>query len=126
LQKALRVVQWVLAIGADPNEEEEDLSCPAHAASEYGHHEILPILAEYGANLDKPDIYGWAPAHCASMQGNDEVLWMLEALGADMNAVNELSNEANMRSVVEIRQLVLGDTMRIVTQRHILRMRMWR
>jgi hypothetical protein len=44
------------------------------------------------------------------MQGNDEVLWMLEALGADMNAVNELSNEANMRSVVEIRQLVLGDS----------------
>jgi len=104
---ALRVAQWVLAIGADANEEEADLSAPAHAASGHGHPEVLPILAAHGANLDKPDMDGWTPAHVASSNGNGEVLWVLAALGADVNAVNELSTQANMRSVADVWQMSL-------------------
>jgi hypothetical protein len=107
-QGALRVAQWAFpAIGADANEEEQDLSTPAHAASGHGHPEVLPILAAHGANLDKPEMDGWTPAHVASSNGNEEVLQMLAALGADMNAVNELSNEANMRSVADVWQMPL-------------------
>lgn len=86
---ALRVLQLALAIGADANEEEEDGSCPAHAASGHGHAKVLSILAADGANLDKPDKDGWTPAHVASSNGNGEVVWVLSELGADMNAVNE-------------------------------------
>jgi hypothetical protein len=86
---AVGVTGWVLAIGADANEEEEDKSCPAHAASGHGHPQVLPILAAHGASLDKADMDGWTPAHIASANGNGQVLWVLAALGADMNAVNE-------------------------------------
>merc|ERR1719163_575542 len=100
---ALRVAPWVLAIGADANEEEDDLSCPAHAASGHGHPEVLPTLAAHGANLDKPDMDGWTPAHVASSKGNGEVLWELDALGADMHAVNEF----NGLSVADVWQMPL-------------------
>jgi hypothetical protein len=95
---AFRVVQWAIAIGADVNEEEEDLSCPAHAASGYGHSEVLRFLAEHDANLNKPDMDGWTPAHVASAKGNGEVLRELAARGADVNAVNEY----NGRSVANV------------------------
>jgi ankyrin repeat protein len=102
-RRALRVVHWALAIGADANEEEGDKSCPAHAACGYGHPKVLAILAAHGANLDKPDMDGWTPAHVASSNGNGEVLWVLAALGADMNAVNEY----NGRSVANVWKMPL-------------------
>jgi hypothetical protein len=91
---ALEVAQWAFAIGADANEEEEDKSCPAHAASGFDHPEVLPLLAEHGANLDQPDMNGWTPAHVASANGNGEVLRALATLGADMYAVNEYTGSS--------------------------------
>jgi FOG: Ankyrin repeat len=61
--------------------------------------DVLRVLGELGADMNKATKDGATPAHIASQQGHVEVLRVLNELGADMNkAMNDGATPAHIAS----------------------------
>ena len=56
---------------------------PLHLAAEWGHTEMIWLLAAHGADLDRPDSKGRTPLHRSTYTGEVEAAEILIVLGAD-------------------------------------------
>ena len=57
---------------------------PLHLAAEKGYAEMVKLLIDHGADLNKPnyDPPKWAPLHFAAYEGHADVVGLLVASGA--------------------------------------------
>ncbi|WQF83884.1 Putative ankyrin repeat-containing domain superfamily [Colletotrichum destructivum] len=82
-----------------------------HAASLYGHAEIVELIVESGFELDPVDQTGWTPLNNASHGGHAEVVRLLLSKGADPNIPTILTRTplytAAMEGHKEVIQLLL-------------------
>ena len=92
---SLEFVKIFLENGADPNfgclnEWHHSITqMPAHMAAENGSLEILKLLAEYGAKLNKPDVRkSRTPLHHAAAGGFYDLAEYLLDSGADYNSLD--------------------------------------
>ena len=94
-QDSLEFVKIFLENGADQNfgclnEWHHSITqMPSHMAAENGSLEMLKLLAEYGAELNKPDVRkGRTPLHHAAAGGYFHVAEYLLESGADYNSLD--------------------------------------
>ena len=59
---------------------------PLHLAAEYGHKDVVKILLEAEAIVEKVDTYGWTPLQRALSNGHNDVVKVLLNKGANPNA----------------------------------------
>lgn len=82
--------------GIDPNSAirdwRKDVPLIGYAA-ENGYAEILSILLQHGADIEKSDNYGWRPLHLACYRGHTEIAKILIHAGADVHASTVKWNE---------------------------------
>ncbi|KUL83144.1 hypothetical protein ZTR_10995 [Talaromyces verruculosus] len=82
--------------GIDPNSAirdwRKDVPLLSYAA-ENGYAEILSILLQHGADIEKSDNYGWRPLHLACYRGHTEIAKILIDAGADVHASTVKWNE---------------------------------
>ncbi|KAB8290368.1 hypothetical protein EYC80_010801 [Monilinia laxa] len=82
----IKLVQKLLAIGADVNPESKFGSTPLKAAARKGHADIVRLLLEKGASIDEYDDYNGTALQTAAWAGQIEVVRMLLENGASVNA----------------------------------------
>lgn len=58
---------------------------PLHVASEKGHHGMVRVLVENGANLEQRDLEGLTALHHASIAGREAAVKLLLDMGADIS-----------------------------------------
>eukprot|EP00300_Choanocystis_sp_HF-7_P008962 c16189_g1_i2.p1 GENE.c16189_g1_i2~~c16189_g1_i2.p1 ORF type:complete len:176 (-),score=21.22 c16189_g1_i2:12-539(-) len=61
---------------------------PVYYAAVHGHHEVIEILCEHGANVNLPDVYGNTPGYWTAGLGRSETTKLLHRSGADLNKSN--------------------------------------
>ncbi|XP_031256768.1 potassium channel KAT1 [Pistacia vera] len=61
----------------DVNPKVEDGQTELHSAIRKGHFEMVKLLLEAGANVNKPDARGWSPKALAEQQGNRNIYDLL-------------------------------------------------
>ena len=61
----------------NPNAPNEDGNTPIHTAAEYGHIEIVKILAPLTENRNAPDLYGTTPIILAAENGHTDIVKIL-------------------------------------------------
>ena len=66
-----------------------DGTTPVSLAAEYGHHEIVGMLADMGADLDLTDENGFTPVYVAAQNGHPEVVRVLADNGANLDLAME-------------------------------------
>lgn len=79
-------VRDALKSGIDPNMREKQGYTLTLWAVQKGQHEILELLAEYGADLDETSTLGLSPLDNAVGASDIETLKLLLALGANVNS----------------------------------------
>jgi len=84
----LRIVEFLLEHGANPNMKNNYGSTPLHYAAMYGYPEVVELLLEHGANPNIQSNYGSTPLHYAAMYGYPEVVELLLEHGANPNIQN--------------------------------------
>ena len=73
---------------------------PLHAAVTYRKMDVMPVLLEYGADINRKDITGMTPLHVAAMLGRTEAAqWLLEH-GADPEIEDNFSDTPLHTAVV--------------------------
>ena len=83
----LKIVQWLLRHGADPNiPDESDGRAALHEAAIFDHLEIAQALLQHNADLNIQDHDGQTPLHWASYNGSTDVVRLLLGQGVDVNA----------------------------------------
>ena len=78
----------LLAGGADVDAENDHSSTrwtALHIASHGGHADVVRVLVDAGADVDKMDTDGWTPLYLAARHEDAAALKMLLAAGADPN-----------------------------------------
>ncbi|MDP8221313.1 MAG: ankyrin repeat domain-containing protein [Candidatus Stygibacter frigidus] len=79
----------VLNFGCEENWQDNITQMPSHLAAENGSLEMLKLLAEHGAILNKPDVRkGRTPLHYAAAGGYFDVAEYLLESGVDYNALD--------------------------------------
>lgn len=61
---------------------------PLHVASAKGYLDVMKILLQIGADVDKQDVDGWTPLHAAAHWGQKEAAQVLVENFSDMDAKN--------------------------------------
>jgi len=70
---------------------------PVFVAAEQGHHEMVRVLADNGANLDlelKNGLKGWTPVYVAAKYGHHEVVGLLTDKGVNLDTRDKLGRTA--------------------------------
>ena len=78
-----KMVELLLSKGADPNVTNEGFSALQYAVQ--GHIEIVRMLVEKGAEINKADPNGYYPIHHAASHGSIEIVKYLLSKGAIAN-----------------------------------------
>lgn len=73
----------------DVNQQGVGEDAPLHLAARHGLLSDIEILAEAGADLDRPGDLGFTPLHYAAMRGQLEAAALLLARGASAIKTNE-------------------------------------
>ncbi|KAK7058628.1 putative ankyrin-repeat protein [Paramarasmius palmivorus] len=79
-------------VNEDPklvNAVDADGRTPLHWAASSGSLDIVRILLEHDAEVDKPDASGWTALHIAVSAGHDKVVEELVGAGADVTRRND-------------------------------------
>ncbi|WP_432466738.1 ankyrin repeat domain-containing protein [Candidatus Cardinium hertigii] len=79
------MVAYLLSLGFDPNQPDNNGCAPLHYAVEKGNKEIVQTLLGKGANPNQPDNDGCTSLYYAVEKGNKEIVQTLLAAGADPN-----------------------------------------
>jgi len=79
----LRIVEFLLEHGANPNMKNNYGSTPLHYAAMYGYPEVVELLLEHGANPNIQNRYGYTPLHFAIEGCFVDVVRVLLDHGAD-------------------------------------------
>ena len=85
-----KIVELLIAKGADVHEKAKDGTTPLLIATLLGHKEIAELLIAEGANVNAKDMNGLTPLHRATYQGYKEIAELLIAKGADVNAKDDI------------------------------------
>ncbi|KAL2010712.1 hypothetical protein VTN00DRAFT_6519 [Thermoascus crustaceus] len=81
----LKVVEMLLADGADVHSTRDDGTTALHMAASNGHDVIAELLLEHRADLEAKDSDGWTPLYYASNKGYDKIVKTLLEKGAKVN-----------------------------------------
>ena len=81
------MVKLLSGIEADTNKANDNGQTPLFIASYNGDVEVVKVLAESGADINKAR-YGQTPLYAASWIGHAEVVKVLAESGADINKAN--------------------------------------
>ncbi|XP_063706210.1 transient receptor potential channel pyrexia [Culicoides brevitarsis] len=90
-------VEALLRVGnADPNAEDFDHRTPLHAAvgKAESAFDILEVLIQWGADVNRKDIYGFTPLHLAALDGLSHCVEMLIFHGADVTTKSKKGTTA--------------------------------
>jgi len=90
----LRVVEDLIALGANVNATNNDQEAPMHYAALKGYLKILRILIEKEANIDIRDNIGMTPFMLATMRGHNEVAKEILKYKPDISIKSSLGNTA--------------------------------
>ena len=74
---------------SSPNARNNWGQSPINVAANYGHTEIVKILAPLTDYPNDPDAYGWTPILAAAYNGHTEIVKILAPLVDDLNAPNK-------------------------------------
>ena len=82
------VIQWLIALGADVNYVADDgfpalVSAIHHYELAEERREVVRLLIDAGADLERAGINGYRPLHCAAMTEDRQLVRMLLDAGAD-------------------------------------------
>lgn len=84
-QNNLNLLQDIMRYGGDISLPSNTVGTTAlHVAVSEDNVEIVKFLLENGANIDKPDRYGWTPRDLADQQGHVEIKAIFEAKGEQL------------------------------------------
>lgn len=83
-----RVVELLLANGANSRAASSERMTPLHIASKTGRAAVVRMVRDCGAEIDPRDRLGTTPLHIASFYGYEEVTKLLLNFGADVEARN--------------------------------------
>ena len=92
------IVESLLKAGADPNEQQHQWmqDSPLVTAVSHRHEHLVPLLLEYGADVNPPQAFKWSiPLTAAVRWGNYAGVEMLLAAGADPSVVSDSGNIGN-------------------------------
>ena len=82
----IRSIELLLKYGADPNIQEENMyRTPLFIAARWGKLELVKILAENGADVNKPTKHGNTPLDQAVKNGHTDVADYLRSVGGIQN-----------------------------------------
>ena len=85
-----RLVQAMLAHGANVNAVQSDKATALHFAARDGRLRTVEMLLHYGANVNARNTAGWTPLMEAAMTPTANVTRLLLARGANVNAQNSV------------------------------------
>merc|ERR1711907_743442 len=96
--------------GADPNGYKNEWGETALIkASKYGHHTIIPLLLEAGAQIDAQDNYGYTALMMASYNGKEAAVRELlkgnpnlDLKNSDGKTALDYARERNHQSIVDL------------------------
>ncbi len=87
----IEIVRFLLSdeINENPNLTRMNNFTPLHSASMYGHHQIVELLIEKGADVNiQTEPQKYAPIHSASFAGHLKTIKILVKHGADITLKN--------------------------------------
>ena len=82
----LKLIQWLIGHGADPNTGDEREETPLFPASRNGNLNATQVLLDAGAEVNRRNWQKMTPLHGASENGHDDVTELLLKGGADVDA----------------------------------------
>jgi len=94
---AMNSIQWMLAKGVDLSFRDEEGYTPLLAAIERrrgDRYEVLKLLLDAGAPINRKGINDWTPAHMAAARDDVQALRLLVAHGADLTIRTEIDHYA--------------------------------
>jgi hypothetical protein len=83
---AVRIAQWLLRAGADPNQRDITQNTPLHFAAYGGMDVLVTLLLEHGANPNVANREKRTPLHSAVALGHVKAAAALVKYGADLDA----------------------------------------
>ena len=94
---AMSAIQWMLSTGVDLSFRDEEGYTPLLSAIEHrsdDRYEVLRLLLDAGAPVNRKGINDWTPAHMAAARDDVEALRLLVAHGADLTIRTEIDEYA--------------------------------
>ena len=85
----LDVVKYLILIGANPNEKDDDGCSPIHAASNCGHLDIVKYLIQCGCDKNDKTKDKDSPIHFAATSGHFEVARFLVSIDVNLKDKND-------------------------------------
>ncbi len=87
----LEEVRRQIALGSDPNAQDDDGWCALHFAAQFNSAPITEALLQAGAKPDLKDLFGNTPLFTAvfNSRGEGAVIGLLRVAGADPHAAND-------------------------------------
>lgn len=82
-------ITYLLAIGKEINEYDENIRTPLHCAALLGKTQIVQVLLKNGADCNAKGEGEMTPLHSAVIRGRTEIVKLLLEKGADCNAKSE-------------------------------------
>ncbi|TRX89494.1 hypothetical protein FHL15_009663 [Xylaria flabelliformis] len=76
-------------------------------AIENGHHEIVQLLIEKGADVESEDSYGYTPLHIAAENGHQEIVQLLIEKGANVESANRSRQTPLLKAVQSRHQEIM-------------------
>lgn len=89
-QNQAKVVEKLIAAGAELNAVNSQAWTPLHSAADVGATDVIALLLARGADKDAPNDWSWTPLHLAVQSNRIEAMRLLIEKGANIEA------EANM------------------------------
>ena len=88
------LVKRFLEIGCNVNVTNEMNQTPLHLASENGHYQIVELLLDYDAEIDKADVFQQTALHLAANEGFMTIVQKLLKHGAKIDLLDSIGRSA--------------------------------
>ncbi|XP_065198115.1 ankyrin-1-like [Sycon ciliatum] len=82
----VRMLHFLLAMGADAQQGDKDGLLPLHIAAREGHDPCISVLLAVGSDVNTVTVSGYTPAHYAAAKGRMDTLQLLQKSGANLTA----------------------------------------
>ncbi|KAI0491680.1 hypothetical protein KFK09_025940 [Dendrobium nobile] len=87
-QNSIDLLKDIISYGGDVSLPRKDGNTALHLAVCEGNFQMVKLLLEQGADIDKHDIHGWSPWELAEQQGHQEIISLFQAMKARENDTN--------------------------------------